>query len=174
MILINPTFKSREYYAYSGLHEISLVSPSKVNSDSWNRTVKNAENSEETGNSSHSSDWYGSGIKNGIQIDRLGREGWPQGIKRVGDFAKDLRAQPPSGIRRKVHRGWAGQELDIHAVNAGRLPKSWVSRRRKRATKYRSISIALDMGINCGVSESVLFWRGASVMRSRSAPIRRL
>ena len=169
MILLNPAFKSKEYYAYSGLHEISLVLPSKANSNSWQGTVDRAKSAEEAGNSTHTSDWYGSGMKNGIQIDRLGREGWPQGIKRVGDFAKDLKAQPPSGIRRKVNRGWAGQELDIHAVNAGRLPKSWISRRRQRATKYRSISIALDMGINAGTSESVLFWRGASVMRTAEA-----
>ena len=169
MILLNPSFKSREYYAYSGLHEISLVLPSEANSESWGRTVKNAEKSEETGKASHYGEWYGSGIKNGIEIDRLGRDGWPKGIERVGGFAKDLSAQPPTGIRRKTRRGWNGQELDIHAVNAGRLPKSWISRRRQRATKYRSISIALDMGINANISESVLFWRGASVMRTAEA-----
>ena len=169
MILLNPSFKSREYYAYSGLHEISLVLPSEANSESWGRTVKNAEKSEETGKASHYGEWYGSGIKNGIEIDRLGRDGWPKGIDRVGGFAKDLNAQPPTGIRRKTRRGWNGQELDIHAVNAGRLPKSWISRRRQRATKYRSISIALDMGINANTSESILFWRGASVMRTAEA-----
>ena len=169
MILLNPSFKSREYYAYSGLHEISLATPSEENAERWNRSVKEAEKSEETGKATHYGEWYGSGIKNGIEIDRLGRDGWPKGIERVGGFAKDLSAQPPTGIRRKTRRGWNGQELDIHAVNAGRLPKSWISRRRQRATKYRSISIALDMGINSGVSESVLFWRGASVMRTAEA-----
>ena len=169
MILLNPSFKSREYYAYSGLHEISLATPSEENAERWNRSVKEAEKSEETGRATHYGEWYGSGIKNGIEIDRLGRDGWPKGIDRVGGFAKDLNAQPPTGIRRKTRRGWNGQELDIHAVNAGRLPKSWISRRRQRATKYRSISIALDMGINSGVSESVLFWRGASVMRTAEA-----
>jgi len=169
MILLNPAFKSKEYYAYSGLHEIALIKPSAKNSNSWSGTVDRAKSSEKNGRPTHHGDWYGSNIKNGIEIDRLGRDGWPKGIERVGDFAKDLKAQPPSGIRRKTHRGWSGQELDIHAVNSGRLPKSWVSRRRKRATKYRSVSIALDMGINAGVSEKVLFWRGASVMRTAEA-----
>ena len=169
MNLLNPPFKSKEYYSYSGLHEISLVSPSKANSYAWEGTVDRAKSAEETGKNPHHSQWYGSGIKNGIEIDRLGRDGWPKGIKRVGGFANDLTAHPPTGIRRKTRRGWSGQEIDIHAVNAGRLPKSWISRRRQRATKYRSISIALDMGINADISESVLFWRGAAVMRTAEA-----
>ena len=169
MILLNEPFKSKEYYSYSGLSEIALAMPSEENSNAWNSRLAEAKKSEETGVNSHHESWYGPGIKNGIQIDRLGRDGWPEGLERLGTFGREVKAQPPTGIKRKTQRGWSGQDLDIHAVNAGRMSKSWVSRRRQRATKYRAVSIVLDMGINSLTSENVLFWRGASAMRTAEA-----
>ena len=88
MNLLNPPFKSIEYYSYSGLHEISLATPSEANSYAWEGTVDRAKSAEKTGKNTHHSQWYGSGIKNGIEIDRLGRDGWPKGRKRVGKILK--------------------------------------------------------------------------------------
>ena len=64
------------------------------------------------------------------------------------------------GIGRQLFRGDMGDELDIHAVNGGRVDRAWSAKRRVVKRARNNIKIVVDIGANCNVEASVLQCRG--------------
>lgn len=110
-------------------------------------------------------EWYGikgssNGVKKAIQY------GWTDGVNRMlrnmETITGDLKA---TSIRRVLHRGSSGDELDIHRVYSGSLGDAWTSRKRARRTAPQVIQIACNIGISYGQEPDELFWRGAAVLK---------
>lgn len=107
-------------------------------------------------------DWLGApSIK--VLKERL-QKGWPEGVEKMSTIAtKELGS--PLSVRRRRIRADQGDELDMQAVWRGDLSRAWTRTRRQSRVGSRSISIVINLGDNCGVDSSKLFWRGASALK---------
>ena len=110
-------------------------------------------------------EWYG--IKGGPEgVRKAIKSGWKDGVNRMmanmDSISGDLKA---TSIRRVLHRGSAGDELDIHRVYSGSLGDAWISRKRTRRSAPQVIQIACNLGIDCRQEADELFWRGAAVLK---------
>lgn len=111
--------------------------------------------------------WWG--IPGGLrQVMEVTKHGWKDGLEKMRRTLGKLEADFPrvrAKKRRKVRRG-QGNELDIHRVYAGDLPRAWnatekveVFPGRKRGKK---VTIAVEMSASGGRHGEQLFWRGAT------------
>lgn len=111
-----------------------------------------------------SGSWYGHGIENGKHVQRLMREGWPEGTARVETLlAKlDTSALVPVDRRRRLRRADMGDTLDIHAVYTGQLATAWNVARRQNVTGPQRVDLLANMICSGSDNADVLFWRGAA------------
>lgn len=107
--------------------------------------------------------WTFGTMKDAETYDRTMREGWTAALPRIEALATKITAKvaEPLDVRRKLRRGPMGDELDIHAVNAGNLPKAWTARKRTVARAPAPIRLICNVVYNCTSSPEVFFWRGA-------------
>ena len=92
------------------------------------------------------------------------QKGWAEGVEKLEQLATKELASPLS-VRRRRFKSDQGDELDMQAVWRGDLSRSWTRTRRQNRVGSRSVSIIINIGDNCGVDSTKLFWRGASALK---------
>jgi hypothetical protein len=120
---------------------------------------KNIGNRYSTGKS-----WLGGDCETNADVYKLVEEGWPDGVEEILKLQAEMEIPEPVSRRRKIKRGWDGNDFDIHAVYSGNINKCWVKRTRQNKRGPQCVSVCVDIGANAGVSASRLFWRGASAL----------
>jgi len=108
-------------------------------------------------------DWTYGALKDGATYDHAMLTGWRDALPRIEALAARVapNVATPLDVRRKLRRGPEGDELDIHAVNAGNLPRAWSARRRSLARAPAPIRILCNVIYNCASDGEDFFWRGA-------------
>lgn len=105
------------------------------------------------------------GLPAGYTFDKLLQlldEGWQEGASRVQSL--DVPVPPARDIRRRVQWREQGDFVDLQRVWGGRLESAWQSARRQKVPALTVKTLCVDIGANCNVPASVLFWRGAAVL----------
>lgn len=111
------------------------------------------------------SDWYG-GTRSGNEAAARVTKGWPEGADRVMTNLESLEAPVPMKVQRRIVRGPAGDELDIHAVYRGDLEHAWTSRKRQNARGPFMVRIIAQTNLLSEFSGEQLFWRGAAAVKA--------
>lgn len=107
--------------------------------------------------------WTYGELKDGATYDHAMLTGWHAALPRVEALAARVSAHvaTPLDVRRKLRKGPEGDELDIHAVNAGNLHKAWSARRRTMARAPAPIRVLVNVVYNSASDGEDFFWRGA-------------
>jgi hypothetical protein len=112
----------------------------------------------------HSSNWYGADCRNGRDVIKVMREGWPEGRERLNQLREqigDVDLVPQDRKRRPV-RAESGDVVDMTAVWAGRLDIAWRTARRRNTVGPVKVELCANMICHGGAHPDVLFWRGAA------------
>lgn len=109
------------------------------------------------------SDWLG-GARNGDEVQRITREGWPEGLERARRLLDGFELEDIITVdrRRRMTRGDFGDHLDIGSVYAGRHMTAWTRGHRKRILAPSKVDLVMNMVIPAIDSYDNLFWRGAA------------
>lgn len=112
-------------------------------------------------------DWYG--VPTYQDVERVVRDGWPEGLARMEEMLKHEIPQLV-GIKRKLRRGDHGDEIDIHAVNRGQLDRAWSRRARTHALNgHGHKTILFNNMTRSDIKAETLFWRGAAMVKVSDA-----
>jgi hypothetical protein len=98
--------------------------------------------------------------------------GWPEMEEIMNHMLAGI-DPPPSEIRPEVNRrrkrvrAAFGNELDIHAVNQGRMDRAWDATRviELETVGNKLVHIVVNMSASASVAVEAGLWRGAAVMR---------
>lgn len=108
------------------------------------------------------------GFRNLGGLMDLARDGWPEGIETLRDMEEKIGAQVASKMlnmrkRRRLCRGAAGNEYDVHAGLQGRHDKAW---RASRVVPQhgRSVDICMSLGAPATAEQSRLFYPAACAL----------
>lgn len=109
--------------------------------------------------------WFG--CSSAKEVEKLAREGWPEGVKRIydalGKIGQNVQAV---SIKRRLVRADQGDEYDIHRAYAGGLDQAWTSRKRQaRIAGGSTITLAVSVNQSSGDHADMQFWRGAACVR---------
>lgn len=103
-------------------------------------------------------------------VKRVVRDGWPEGERKMREDLGDLNSLIPrvrTKKRRKVRRD-QGNELDIHRVLAGDLPRAWNTTQKVEVfpgkKRGKHVTIAIQLFAACVYSGEQLFWKGATAL----------
>lgn len=128
------------------------------NPESHNFWRRHAEASEDYG------DWLGANCRTGADVQKKMRDGWPEGRDRMNELRSkisEIEVTPQDRRRRMVRRDM-GDNLDIHAVYAGRLDVAWRVAKRTTSQGPQRIDICANMVCSGFEHADILFWRGAA------------
>ena len=108
-------------------------------------------------------DWTYGKLKDGATYDNAMLTGWTEALPQIEALAARVspKVAAPLDVRRKLRRGPEGDELDIHAVNAGNLPKAWTARKCAMSRAPAPIRILTGVVYNSASDGEDFFWRGA-------------
>jgi len=117
-----------------------------------------------------SRDWLGT--SNLDKLDRYVTDGWPEMEDRMNEMLTNILPEPAelrpeiNRKRRRVKRGF-GNEVDIHAVNQGRMDRAWDATVVEEVPTVgnKLVHININLGASAGVAFDTGLWRGAAVMR---------
>lgn len=110
--------------------------------------------------------WYG--IAGGpAAVERLWREGWPEGVARAREAIGSLTVGPIRSWARERRRSDEGDELDIDRVYRGDLDTAWERRIRvstQGRTSFDPVRVWVSIGASFKVPAEHMFWRGAGAV----------
>jgi hypothetical protein len=112
--------------------------------------------------------WWGKGIENCAQARATFDSGiYPAGAELIRDHLSALECPElaPVQIRRRAKRGDFGDEVDIHAVNAGAIDTAWRRMGRQALPGNAVITLAVNGSISAGTDAMELFWRAAAILK---------
>jgi len=106
------------------------------------------------------------------KLDGYVSDGWPEVEKRMNKMLEEI-TPPPAELRpevnrrrRRVRRDF-GNEVDIHAVNQGRMDRAWDATvvEEVKTVGNKLVHININLSASAGVSFDAGLWRGAAAMR---------
>lgn len=162
------TLKDKEAVTdcFYGLEDLMNIRPaSTVNGDGHHPTDALKMQDRRTG--ADAEKWFGPGIRSLADLQRVAKEGWTDGLRRINDAVGAVGGDiVPVSLKRKIVRGDAGDNYDIHRANCGGLDRAWDSRKRQmRVAGGAQMTIAVAIGQYGGDDAMELFWRGAAAVR---------
>lgn len=106
------------------------------------------------------------------ELDKYVDDGWVDAEKQMNKMLESI-APPPAELRpelnrrrRRVKRDF-GNEVDIHAINQGRMDRAWDATvvQEIETVGNKLVHINIMLGASAGVSFEDALWRGAAAMR---------
>lgn len=106
--------------------------------------------------------WWGPGITSYAGCVEAARKGWPEGTQAMRENLGALPIPELPSMRRKRKWSDAGDEVDIHRVNSGRVDRAWrrMSRVQALSTTATHVTVAVDVTTNWKMSVEAAMWRG--------------
>ena len=168
--VMNPPKKGRNYH-YSNISDLKNISSTDMtnpdNQKYWDGILERNQKKDEW----DCNFWFGPEIKTYQEFQNALNSGWGYGMKQVETMTSKIKMPALESVKRKTVRGRNGDNLDIHRVNRGEFDRAWSKRKRmSRATKKR-FTLTANIGANCDVDSSVLFWRGVATVSLAKALI---
>ena len=168
-MIINKYQKGSELYTH--IHFESLTKAMQFYKDiregrfEYKRSSNRSKGQEYTSDSWHrknGSDWTGYSEQKDFEHNM--KYGDLEKAKVIWDLATpELIVQ---SIRRRVHYGEQGDELDIHRVYRGEFDKAWrYTKKQKALGGSRNITILVNLGANCNITSEDLGWRGIASLK---------
>lgn len=118
------------------------------------------------GRPSYCESWLGFRTRDGLMA--LASDGWPEGVRTLREMEETIGAQVASKMlnmrkRRRLRRGAAGNEYDVHAGLQGRHDKAW-SASRVVPQHGKSVDVCLTLGAPYTADQSRLFYPAACAL----------
>lgn len=112
------------------------------------------------------------GVRDVKELDGYVEDGWPEMERRMNAMLKEIRPDPAelrpeiNRKRRRVKRDF-GNEVDIHAINQGRMDRAWDTTVVEEVPTVgnKLVHININLSASCGVAFDAGLWRGAAAMR---------
>lgn len=110
-------------------------------------------------------DWLGRGVKTIQDVDKIIRNGWPEGVREAMDIKERIERVliSPKVLRKRKSRGDFGDEIDIQRVYAGDLERAWTRSTREMVVGVPVIRILTGMGGESNKSPRDFFYKGVGV-----------
>ena len=109
--------------------------------------------------------WYG-GIKSWAEVERFVRDGWPEGVLRARPMLDELQVLV-TGRLESIKPFWKSDDNGSHhrweRELDGDHDVAWRRRVRRKTTGNNVISLGVQFGGHCGVTDKQYFWCGAQM-----------
>lgn len=154
------------YHSYPSVYDLINTPASKRNADKFERVLAGR------GSTSDNMSWLG--VESVEKFEACLKKGWPEGTAQMRDALENIEVPPIPSMRRKKRWSDAGDTVDIHRVNAGRIDKAWrTTKRAARLTTTGShVTVAVDVCMNFNVDANAGMWRGAAACAIAEAAIK--
>ena len=107
--------------------------------------------------------WHG-GLTRLDSWKAKGIEGWPEGVQRMHEALKAVKANKALDVRRRRTRGPEGDDLDIHSIYGGRLETAWERMAPRQGYGSPVVRIWIEASTPGMMTADQMFWRGAAAM----------
>lgn len=107
--------------------------------------------------------WYGIDTDKPSEVINAIKNGYTQGLESIRKASRDFDIEPIKSVRRRRTRGDQGDDLDMARVYSGNIDTAWTrTQKAYDGSAYgKNITIAVDIGGNCGTGAEAMKWRGA-------------
>lgn len=160
------------YYGSKRTHSIqecAFDSVDDVTNHPKNGAVRTAFSSH-YGDASFAKRWYG--VRSKEELDEAVRTGWPQAREAMLSNLKSIElpesmTRPELARRRRRTKGDFGNEVDIHAVRAGRMDRAWdrTVKVQQEQLGNRLVHLCVKTGSSGTITHDQALWRGAVTLR---------
>lgn len=156
---------------FDSMHDLLEFKPTECNRTTFGSRIDS---------NTKGTSWYGPGNHSSHDVIKHAYEGWLEGYAELSNMLNKLDATGHakeemakiSKRRRKRYKSNQGYEVDIHAINQGRLDRAWTNIRRQVVdARHKLITVMIDVGGTAGEDVFASLWRAAVAVKLTDALI---